>query len=117
MVVATACAGDAQLGKRTQPEDEAGVEHDVDRVREPQRTHRDRGVAGTAEDRVDQKQKHRAAPAQHHARVASADRLHGGARPISARSLGAKRIPSGGGPVGDHRGDQRYDGNAWRAEA
>ena len=94
MVVATACAGDAQLGKWTQPEDEAGVEHDVDRVREPQRTHRDRGVAGTAEDRVDQKQKqHRAAPAQHHARVASADRLHGGARPISARSLGAKRIP------------------------
>ena len=46
-------AGDAELGKRPEAEDEAGAEHDVEHVAEPQHAHRDRGVAGAAEHRVD----------------------------------------------------------------
>src|SRR6185369_16787137 len=38
----------AERGKRTQPEDEAWPERNVDCVRQPENAHRDRRVAGTA---------------------------------------------------------------------
>ena len=63
-------AGDAELGERSDAEDEARTEHDVDRVGEPQHPHRDRRVAGAAEHRVDQEQQHdRGVAAEHHPRV------------------------------------------------
>ena len=49
-------AGDAELGERTQAEDETGAEQDVDDVGEPEDPHRDRGVAGASEDGVDEEQ-------------------------------------------------------------
>ena len=49
-------AGDAELRERTEPEDEARSEDDVQEVAEPQDPHRNCGVAGSAEDRVDQEQ-------------------------------------------------------------
>jgi len=44
-------SGDAEARKRTEAEDEARIEADVDRVRNPQHAHRDRRVAGAAKDR------------------------------------------------------------------
>ena len=49
-------AGDAESRKRAEPEDEARIEADVDRVGDPQHAHRDRRVAGAAEHGVDQEQ-------------------------------------------------------------
>src|SRR5947208_1436900 len=51
-------AGDGQPGAWSQTEDEARIETDVDRVGDPEDTHRDRRVARAAEHRVDQKQHH-----------------------------------------------------------
>ena len=56
-------------GKRADAEDQARPEDDVDRVREPQHAHRDRGIARAAEDGVDEEEQHHgAAAAQHDAR-------------------------------------------------
>src|SRR4029079_19382992 len=46
------CTGDAQLRKRTEPEDEARAKHDVQDVSEPEDAHRDRGITSSAEHRV-----------------------------------------------------------------
>src|SRR5262249_60565352 len=46
---------DTQPRERPEPEDEARVQHEVDRVGEPQRPHRDRRVSRAAKDRVGQK--------------------------------------------------------------
>ncbi len=89
-------AGDAHLGERADAEDEARAEHDVDRVGEPQHAHRDGGVAGAAEHRVDEEQQQDgAAPAEHHAREAccpcGSPRRSRPSRPAAAGRTGARR--------------------------
>ena len=70
-------AGDTQLRKRAQPEDEARAQDDVDGVRQPEHPHGDGCVAGAAEDRVDDEEHHDGGlAAQHHARVARSDPEH-----------------------------------------
>ena len=78
------------LGEGAEAEDEAGVEHDVDDVRHPQRRMASDGVAGAAEDRVDEEEQHDGrAAAQDPGRVALAS-----ARPRSpAPPSGASRRP------------------------
>src|SRR5215213_8548106 len=59
-------ANDAELRKRTKSEDQTGAEQDVDPVREPQRAHRDRSIAGATKDRVDHEEHHDADVAGEH---------------------------------------------------
>ena len=71
--------GDAELRKGPEAEDEAGSEHDVDRVRQPEDAHRDRGVSGSAKDRVDDEEDDDGRlAAQHHARIAGPHLEHRG---------------------------------------
>src|SRR6185503_14995859 len=62
-------ADDAELRKRSESEDQTGTEENVDPVRKPQRSHRDRSVTGATKDRVDHKEHHDADVAgEHHTR-------------------------------------------------
>src|SRR2546426_12207055 len=49
-------AGDAEFWKRTEPKDETWPKRYVERVRQPQYSHRNRRVAGAAKDRMDHEQ-------------------------------------------------------------
>ena len=90
------------MGERPQAKDETGVEHDVDRVRQPERPHGNRGVAGPPKDRVDQEQEqHRATARQHGASVARAHHLHRGTRAHQLEELGGKQNPDRGHDRGD----------------
>ena len=69
VVVATAAPVTPSAGKRPEAEDEARVEDEVADVREPEDAHRDRRVAGAAEDRVDEEEEHdHDVAAEHHGR-------------------------------------------------
>src|ERR1700755_1494415 len=62
-------ADDAELGKRTDSEDQTRAKSDVDPVREPQRAHRDCCITSTAKDRVDHEEHYDAdVTGQHHTR-------------------------------------------------
>src|SRR3569832_515879 len=62
-------ADNAELRKGTDSEDQTRTEQDVDPVREPQRAHRDRGVACATKDRVDHDVHHDAdVTGEHHTR-------------------------------------------------
>ena len=50
-------ARDAEAWKRAEAENQTRIEHDVDRVRDPQHAHRNRRIAGAAKNRVDEKQR------------------------------------------------------------
>ena len=93
-------ARDAERRERPEAEDEARVEDEVDDVREPQDAHRDRRVAGAAEDRVDEEeQDDDDVAAEHHPRERRAGRDDVGRPPPSARGAAARgarpRSPSG----------------------
>jgi hypothetical protein len=76
-VVAVAAPATPISGKGTKTEDEAGTKQDIDCVGEPENAHRDRGVSGAAEDRVDEKEEHDGrVAAQHDPGVPSPDRDH-----------------------------------------
>ena len=71
-------AGHPEFGERPVAVDQAGVEDDVDAVRQSQRAHGDGRIASTPEDRVDEKQEHDAETgAEHDAGVALAGGDHG----------------------------------------
>ena len=59
-------AGHAELRKRADAEDQARPEDDVDRIREPQHPHRDRGIARATEDGVDEEEHHHGAASSQH---------------------------------------------------
>ena len=62
-------AGDSHIGERTGSENEERPEHDVERVREPEDAHRDRGIAGASQGGIDHEQhEHTGAAAEHDAR-------------------------------------------------
>ena len=99
-------AGDPELRERSPAEDEARPEGDVERVREPQRAHREHGVASTAEDRVDQEDhEHGHVAAEHDAREVRAELDDCGAgahEPQNVRSEPAKEHPEA---CGDRRAE------------
>jgi hypothetical protein len=65
----------AQLGERTPAKNEAGAEHHVQHVAQPEHTHGLGRVPGATKDGVDEEQqKHRRVAAQHHTREAAARR-------------------------------------------
>ena len=50
-------AGDAEFGERTQAEYQDRIKDDIDRIRQPQHTHRNRCVAGAAKNTIEQEYK------------------------------------------------------------
>jgi hypothetical protein len=86
------CADDPHLRERADAEDQARPQDDVDGVGEPEHPHRDGGVAGASEYRVDQEQhQHGAAAGEHDAGEVRADRQHFIRRPHHREQVGAER--------------------------
>src|SRR6185436_9969996 len=59
-------AGHAELWKWADAENQARPEDDVDRIREPQHPHRDRGIARATEDGVNEEEHHHGAASSQH---------------------------------------------------
>ena len=101
-------AGQAKLRERSDAKDQQGTEHDVDRVREPEDAHRDRRVAGAAEDRIDQKdQQDDDVAAEHDARVGLSGRDDLGRGAHEAQQRG--REDHAGNADDDRRDDAERD--------
>ena len=64
----------AEPGKRPKAPDQAGIEEQIDAVRQPENTHGNGCISGAAKDRIDEKkQQDDAGTAQHDSRVKRAD--------------------------------------------
>ncbi len=94
-------ANDAESMERANPEDENRREHDVEPVREPERSHRCRSITCGAEDRVlHEEEEHRDVPTEHNGRVERALACEGVTRTDRAEDLRGERCA-------DHAEDRR----------